>query len=107
MVGCEIGSMSEAGCALSEFIRRRRMTVAAADVIGGRDLLWTSVRFGYGSTMRPACRSFTTAQTRTFSAYRGAPAGEHLRLKVLSNTDPAGLLQVRADVDPDYTEAAA
>lgn len=32
------------------------------------------------------------------------PASEHARLKALSNTDPAGLLQVSADVDPDYTE---
>ena len=32
------------------------------------------------------------------------PAGEeHARLKELSNTEPAGLLQVSADVDPDYT----
>ena len=41
---------SLAGMPLSEYIRRRRMTVAAADVIGGRDLLGTAVRFGYGST---------------------------------------------------------
>ena len=34
-----------------------------------------------------------------------APA-EHARLKVLSNTEPAGLLQVSADVDPDYTEGS-
>jgi AraC family transcriptional regulator len=41
---------SLAGMPLSEYIRRRRMTVAAADVIGDRDLLGTAVRFGYGST---------------------------------------------------------
>ena len=34
------------------------------------------------------------------------PASEHARLKVLSNTEPAGLLQVSADVDPDYTEGS-
>ncbi|BDI21350.1 hypothetical protein L3i23_01260 [Herbiconiux sp. L3-i23] len=32
------------------------------------------------------------------------PASEHIRLKALSETEPAGLLQVSADVDPDYTE---
>jgi AraC family transcriptional regulator len=32
------------------------------------------------------------------------PAAEHARLKALANTEPAGLLQVSADVDPDYTE---
>jgi AraC family transcriptional regulator len=34
------------------------------------------------------------------------PAAEHGRLKALSDTDPAGLLQVSADVDPDYTEGS-
>jgi len=28
------------------------------------------------------------------------------RLKALSNTEPAGMLQVSADVDPDYAEGA-
>jgi AraC family transcriptional regulator len=31
---------------------------------------------------------------------------EHTRLKDLSNTEPAGLLQVSADVDPDYAEGS-
>jgi len=34
------------------------------------------------------------------------PAAEHARLKELSNTDPAGLLQVSDGVDPDYTEGS-
>jgi AraC family transcriptional regulator len=34
------------------------------------------------------------------------PAVEHIRLKGLSNTEPAGLLQISADVDPDYTEGS-
>ena len=34
------------------------------------------------------------------------PQDEHARLKALSNTEPAGLLQVSADVDPDYTEGS-
>ena len=34
------------------------------------------------------------------------PIEEHARLKELSNTEPAGLLQVSADVDPDYTEGS-
>jgi AraC family transcriptional regulator len=32
------------------------------------------------------------------------PVEEHARLKELSNTEPAGLLQVSAGVDPDYAE---
>ena len=39
-----------AGMPLSEYVRRRRMTVAAADVVGGsEDLLSIGVRHGYGS----------------------------------------------------------
>ena len=34
------------------------------------------------------------------------PVSEHARLKALANTEPAGLLQVSADVDPDYTEGS-
>ena len=34
------------------------------------------------------------------------PAAEHARLKDLSNAEPGGLLQVSADVDPDYTEGS-
>jgi len=41
---------SLAGMPVSDYIRRRRMTVAAADVIGGEDLLTIAVRYGYGST---------------------------------------------------------
>jgi len=41
---------SLAGMPLSEYIRRRRMTVAAADVVGDADLLGIAVRYGYGST---------------------------------------------------------
>ncbi|MFI1651447.1 GyrI-like domain-containing protein [Streptomyces avidinii] len=42
---------SLAGMPLSEYVRRRRMTVAAADVVRGEDdLLSIAVRYGYGST---------------------------------------------------------
>ena len=34
------------------------------------------------------------------------PAAEHDRLKQLSDTEPAGLLQVSADLDPDYSEGS-
>lgn len=34
------------------------------------------------------------------------PIEEHARLKRLSDTEPAGLLQVSADVDPDYTQGS-
>lgn len=153
------------GMPLSEYVRRRRMTVAAADVVAGAPLLEVAVRFGYGSaeafgrafravhgvapadvrddggplrsqpqlrlrltvegntsmhthiTDRPAFRLVGHA-ARVPLVHRGPnrdieahvaslPADEHARLKALGNTEPAGLLQVSADVDPDYTEGSA
>jgi len=155
---------SLAGMPLSEYIRRRRMAVAAADVLGGGDLLGIAVRFGYGSTEafnrafravhgvgpgdvrrdggplrtqpqlrfrltvegntpmdtriteRPAFRLIGHA-TRVPLIHEGAnphiqahiaalPEAEHGRLKALSGTEPAGLLQVSADLDPDYAEGS-
>jgi AraC family transcriptional regulator len=153
-----------AGLPLSEYIRRRRMTVAAADVLDGRELLATAVRFGYGSAeaftrafravhgvspgdarrhggplrsqqqlrFRLTVEGITTMDIRIAEqpAFRLAghatrvpliheginphiqafiaslPGAEHARLKALSDTEPSGLLQVSADVDPDYTEGS-
>lgn len=153
---------SLAGMPLSEYVRRRRMSVAAADVLGGGDLLSIAVRYGYGSTeafgrafrsvhgvspgdvrrdggplrTQPQLRFHLTVEgnftmdTRITErpAFRlvghaarvplihegvnphiqahiaSLPNTEHARLKALSDTEPAGLLQVSADVDPDYTE---
>ena len=155
---------SLAGMPLSEYIRRRRMSVAAADVLGGGDLLTVAVRYGYGSgeafsrafrsvhgvspgdvrrdggplhtqpqlRFRLTVEGNTSMDTRIIDrpAFRlighsarvpliheGAnphiqtfiaslPAAEHARLKELSSTEPAGLLQVSADVDADYTEGS-
>ncbi|MET2011705.1 AraC family transcriptional regulator [Microbacterium chocolatum] len=150
------------GMPLSEYIRRRRMTVAAADLTGTDDLLTIAVRHGYGSAeafgrafravhgispgdarrhgsslrsqqqlrFHLTVEGITSMDTRIIDrpAFRlvghaarvplihegsnphiaahigGIPASEHERLKALSSTEPAGLLQVSADVDPDYTE---
>ncbi|MCW4384194.1 GyrI-like domain-containing protein [Salinibacterium sp. SYSU T00001] len=155
---------SLAGMPVSEYIRRRRMTIAAADVIAGDELLMVAVRYGYGSTeafgraftavhgVSPADARRNGGPLRTQSQLRfrltvegndamdtriterpgfrlighaarvplihegvnphiqehiaALPAEEHERLKALSNTEPAGLLQVSADVDPDYTEGS-
>ena len=155
---------SLAGMPLSEYVRRRRMAVAAADVLGGGDLLGIAVRYGYGSAEafgrafrsvhgvspgdvrrdggplrtqpqlrfpltvegktpmdtriadRPAFRLVGHA-ARVPLVHRGVnvqiqahiaslPATEHARLKELSDSEPRGLLQVSADVDPDYTEGS-
>src|SRR6478752_1137145 len=153
---------SLAGMPLSEYVRRRRMTVAAADVIEDGDLLGISVRYGYASTeafgrafrsvhgaspgdirrdggplrTQPQIRFRLTVQGNItmdaritnrpdfrlighaarvpliheginphIQAHIGSlPIEEHARLRELSNTEPAGLLQVSAGVDPDYTE---
>jgi AraC family transcriptional regulator len=155
---------SLAGMPLSEYIRRRRMSVAAADVLGDGDLLSIAVRFGYGSTeafgrafravhgvgpadvrrdggplrtqpqlrFRLIVEGNTTMDTRITDrpAFRlvghaarvplihegvnphiqahvaSLPAGEHARLKGLGDTEPTGLLQVSAYVDPDYAEGS-
>lgn len=153
-----------AGMPLSEYVRRRRMTAAVADVLGDDDLLTIAVRYGYGSTeafgrafravhgagpsdvrrdggplrthtrlrFRLTVEGNMTMDTRLTdkAAFRlvghaarvplihegvnphihahiaALPAEEHERLKMLSTTEPHGLLQVSADVDPDYTEGS-
>jgi AraC family transcriptional regulator len=153
---------SLAGIPVSEYVRRRRMTVASADVVGEEDFLTIAIRYGYGSTeafgraflavhgvshgdarrdggplrnypqlrfrltvegsvpmdariiKRPAFRLIGHA-LRVPLIHEGInphiqqhiaslPVTEHERLMQLSATDPAGLLQVSAEVDPDYTE---
>ncbi|GAA1416032.1 AraC family transcriptional regulator [Glutamicibacter uratoxydans] len=152
------------GMPLSEYIRRRRMSAAASDVIGAESLLDIAVRYGYGSTeaFGRAFRSVhgaTLAQVRSHGGplrmqaklrlslkvegdvvmdarivdkedfklighaarvplihygvnphiqahIASLPISEHLRLKELSQTTPPGLLQVSADVDPDYAEGS-
>lgn len=149
------------GMPLSEYVRRRRMTVAAADLFRGDPVLDVAVRYGYGSTeafgrafravhgtspadarrnggplcsqaqlrLRLTVEGNTAMDTRITDrpAFRllghtarvplihhginphiqehisSLPESEHTRLKDLSNTDPAGLLQISADVHPDYT----
>ncbi|UOR00271.1 helix-turn-helix domain-containing protein [Leucobacter allii] len=152
------------GMPLSEYVRRRRMTLAAAEVQGGAPLLEVAVRYGYGSAEafgrafravhgaspgelrraggplrtqsrirlrltvegntamdariveRPAFRLAGHA-ARVPLIHRGInphiqahiaalPAQEHARLRALGDGEPAGLLQVSDDVDPDFTEGS-
>lgn len=58
---------SLAGMPVSEYIRRRRMTQAAADLLAGDDLLAIAIRYGYGSA---------EAFGRAFRSVHGASAGE-------------------------------
>ncbi|MET9857327.1 AraC family transcriptional regulator [Streptomyces sp. NPDC006450] len=156
---------SLAGMPLSEYVRRRRMTVAAADVVRGEDdLLSIAVRHGYGSTeafgrafravhgagprdvrrdggplrTQPRLRIRLTVEgsipmdtrlvdrpafqlvghaARVPLIHQGVnphiqqhitalPQTEHHRLKTLGDTEPAGLLQVCDDLDPDAAEGS-
>lgn len=155
---------SLAGMPLSEYVRRRRMSMAASELLGTGDLLGIAVRYGYGSTeafarafravhgaspgdvrrdggplrIQPQLRFRLTVEGNTAMDTRitDRPAfrlaghaarvpliheginphiqahiaslaeAEHARLKCLSSTEPSGLLQVSADVDPDYAEGS-
>jgi len=156
---------SLAGMPLSEYVRRRRMTVAAADVVlGHEDLLSIAVRHGYGSTeafarafravhgagpgevrrdggplrTQPQLRFRLTVEGSARMDVRiadhptfrlaghaarvplihhgsnphieqhiaGLPKEEHPRLKALGDTEPAGLLAVSDDLDPDRAEGS-
>lgn len=150
------------GMPVSEYIRRRRMTAAASDLLAGMPVLDTAVRYGYGSSeafgrafrsvhgaspaqirrtggplqsqpklrLRLAVERSNAMETRIVeqqafrlvghsarvplihrgvnphiqALIRSLPAEEHSRLKRLSGFEPAGLLQVSNEVDPDYRE---
>ncbi|WP_458352057.1 helix-turn-helix domain-containing protein [Pacificispira sp. HM-600] len=61
---------SLAGMPLSEYVRRRRMSVAAADVLGDGDLMGIAVPYGYGSA---------EAFGRAFRAVHGVRPGHARR----------------------------
>lgn len=58
------------GMSLTEYVRRRRMTVAAAELVGGARLLDVATAFGYGST---------EAFGRAFHAVHGVTPAEARR----------------------------
>lgn len=69
-----------AGMPLSEYIRRRRLTIAGAEVLAGqRTLLDVAVRYGYGSG---------EAFARAFRAVHGVGPGEARRVGALLRSQP-------------------
>ncbi|MEU3830975.1 AraC family transcriptional regulator [Streptomyces sp. NPDC029080] len=69
-----------AGMPLSEYIRRRRLTVAGAEVLAGeRTLLEIAVRYGYGSG---------EAFARAFRAVHGVGPGEARRTGAVLSSQP-------------------
>ncbi|MFI5801633.1 helix-turn-helix domain-containing protein [Streptomyces sp. NPDC051561] len=69
-----------AGVPLSEYVRRRRLTLAGAEVLSGRDtLLEIAVRYGYGSG---------EAFARAFRAMHGIGPGEARRTGAVLGSQP-------------------
>jgi AraC family transcriptional regulator len=69
-----------AGVPLSEYVRRRRLTVAGAEVLAGEDtLLDIAVRYGYGSG---------EAFARAFRAVHGVGPGEARRTGAVLRSQP-------------------
>ncbi|MFJ4870476.1 helix-turn-helix domain-containing protein [Streptomyces sp. NPDC088757] len=69
-----------AGMPLSEYVRRRRLTVAGAEVLAGeRTLLEVAVRYGYGSG---------EAFARAFRAVHGVGPGEARRTGAVLRSQP-------------------
>ncbi|MFD6752355.1 AraC family transcriptional regulator [Micromonospora gifhornensis] len=69
-----------AGMPLSEYVRRRRLTMAAAEVVSGeRTLLDIAIRWGYGSA---------EAFARAFKAVHGVGPGEARRTKSPLHAQP-------------------
>ncbi|WP_101525899.1 AraC family transcriptional regulator [Nocardioides houyundeii] len=156
---------SLAAMPLSEYVRRRRMSLAAADLTEPNDdLLTVAVRYGYGSAeafgrafravhgaspgdvrrcggplrTQPRIRFHLTVEgsipmdtriillpalrlvghaTRVPLTHQGVnphiaehvaaiPAEETMRLKALNDTEPAGVLAVSDDLDPDRAEGS-
>jgi AraC family transcriptional regulator len=83
---------SLAGMPLSEYVRRRRMSVAAADVLGDEDLLSIAVRYGYGST---------EAFGRAFRSVHGVSVGDVRRDGGPLRTQPQ--LRFRLTVEGNIT----
>lgn len=94
-----------AGMPLSEYVRRRRMTVAGADVLaGGESLLDVAVRYGYGSG---------EAFARAFRAVHGVGPGEARRTGAVLVSQPrltfrltvegSSSMRYRAVDRPDFT----
>ncbi len=93
-----------AGMPLSEYVRRRRMTVAAADVVtGSGDLLSIAVRYGYGSA-EAFGRAFQSVHGVTPGQARrdGGPLRTQPRLRFRLTVEGAAPMDVRITSRPGF-----
>lgn len=95
---------SLAGMPLSEYVRRRRMTVAAAEVVtGAGDLLGIAVRYGYGSA-EAFGRAFQSVHGVSPGQARrdGGPLRSQPRLRFRLTVEGARPMDVRIAAQPAF-----
>ncbi|NLE78643.1 MAG: AraC family transcriptional regulator [Rhodococcus sp.] len=94
---------SLAGMPLSEYVRRRRMTVAASDVIGDDDLLTIAVRYGYGS-VEAFGRAFRAVHGVSHSEVRrsGGPLRSQSQLRFRLTVEGSDRMDARIIERPDF-----
>jgi len=92
-----------AGMPVSEYVRRRRMTVAASDVIGAEDLLTIAVRFGYGS-VEAFGRAFRSVHGVSHGDVRrdGGPLRSQPTLRFRLTVEGSSAMDARIIERPDF-----
>ncbi|WP_426226470.1 AraC family transcriptional regulator [Pseudarthrobacter sp. DSP2-3-2b1] len=83
---------SLAGLPLSEYIRRRRLTAATAEIVAGQAVLDVAVRYGYGSA---------EAFTRAFRAMHGITPSQARRPGAVLHSQPQLRIHVRIEGSAD------
>lgn len=94
---------SLSGMPLSEYIRRRRMTVAVGDVLGGGELLAIAVRYGYGST-EAFGRAFRSVHGASPADVRrsGGPLRTQPQLRFRLTVEGSSSMDTRIENRPDF-----
>lgn len=92
------------GMALSDYVRRRRMTVAAADVMRGDGLLDIATRYGYGSS-EAFGRAFRAVHGRGPAEVRrdGGPLRSQARLRLRLTIEGSTTMDARLIDHPAFT----
>ncbi len=83
---------SLAGLPISEYIRRRRLTAATAEILEGRTVLEVAVRYGYGSA---------EAFTRAFKAMHGLSPTEARLTGAVLHSQPQLRFHLRVEGNTD------
>ena len=94
---------SLAGMPLSEYVRRRRMSVAAADVIAGEPVLDVATRYGYGSA-EAFGRAFAAVHGSSVADVRrdGGPLRSQPKLRFRLTVEGSSPMQTRIADRPAF-----